>query len=34
VGPFNPLRTCLTLRNPGQPYHPLFNSLVFKAGCP
>lgn len=34
VGPDNPLRTCLTLRNPNQPYHPIFNGLVFKAHCP
>lgn len=34
VGPFNPVRTCLTLRNPGQAWHPFFNTLVFKAGCP
>lgn len=34
VGPDNPLRTCLALRNPNQPYHPIFNGLVFKASCP
>lgn len=30
---FNPYRTCLTLRNLGVPYHPVYNRLVFKAGC-
>ncbi len=34
VGPMNPLRTCLTLVDSGKPWHPLFNGLVFKAGCP
>ncbi|MBK8540730.1 MAG: S8 family serine peptidase [Ardenticatenia bacterium] len=34
VSPFNPLRECLSIRNPANSYHPLFNSLVFKAGCP
>jgi subtilisin family serine protease len=34
VGPFNPLRTCLSIQNISQRYNPLFNSLVFKAGCP
>lgn len=33
-GPFNPPRTCLTLLDPGKAWHPLFNPLVFKAGCP
>lgn len=31
---FNPLRTSLTLRNRGRPWHPAYNSLVLKAGCP
>jgi hypothetical protein len=31
---YNPRRTCLTLRNLNAPYHPFFNSFVFKAGCP
>jgi hypothetical protein len=31
---FNPYRTCLTVRNIGVPYHPAYNPLVFKAGCP
>ncbi|MCB9175776.1 MAG: hypothetical protein H6648_01350 [Caldilineae bacterium] len=34
VGPLNPLRTWLSLRNPGLPYHPLFNGVVWKCGCP
>ena len=34
VSPFNPLRECLSIRNPANSYHPHFNSLVFKAGCP
>ncbi len=33
-GPNNPPRNCLSLVDPGKPYHPLFNSLIFKAGCP
>lgn len=31
---YNPYRTCLTLANPSIPYAPVFNDLVFKAGCP
>jgi hypothetical protein len=34
VSPYNPPRTCLALVNPSLPYHPLYNGLVFKAGCP
>ncbi len=34
VGPFNPLRTCLSIQNISQRYNPLFNGLVFRAGCP
>lgn len=34
ISPFNPLRTCLSIQNISQRYNPLFNSLVFKAGCP
>jgi hypothetical protein len=30
----NPLRTYLSLHNINKPYHPLFNSLVFRCGCP
>lgn len=33
-GPYNGLRTKLSLRNPGVPYHPVYNGLVFKCGCP
>jgi len=32
AGPGNPLRACLDVSNPGVPYHPLFNGVVFKAG--
>lgn len=34
LGPFNPRQTSLTLLNPGVPYHPTLNSVVFKCGCP
>jgi hypothetical protein len=30
----NPLRKSLGLRNPNLPYHPLYNGLVLKCGCP
>lgn len=30
----NPRRNVLGLRNPNMPYHPLFNSLTWKCGCP
>lgn len=33
VGPMNPLRRWLDLRNANQPWHPLFNGVVFKCGC-
>jgi hypothetical protein len=33
-GPYNGLRTHLSLRNAGIPYHPVYNGLVFKCGCP
>ena len=33
-GPGNPPRTRLSLRNLGTPYHPLYNPVVFKVGCP
>ncbi|MFN8424183.1 MAG: hypothetical protein U0470_12665 [Anaerolineae bacterium] len=33
-GPLNPRRAWLTLRNPAAPYHPQFNGLEFKCGCP
>jgi hypothetical protein len=32
--PFNPRRRSLCLVNIGLPYHPLYNALVYKAGCP
>ncbi len=34
VSPFNPLRRWLSLGHRGVPYHPVNNTLVFKAGCP
>jgi hypothetical protein len=34
VGPSNPLRTCLTLRNPNVPFSPTANGPVWRAGCP
>jgi hypothetical protein len=33
-GPRNPTRTTLGLQTVGKPYHPVFNGLVFKCGCP
>ena len=33
-GLFNPRRTCLSLERTAVPYHPLFNSLEWHAGCP
>jgi uncharacterized protein YegL len=33
-GPGNPLRRSLGLKTPSQPYHPLFNGLELKCGCP
>ncbi len=33
-GPSNPRRECLTLRNPGQDYHPLWNGPLWRVGCP
>lgn len=33
-GPNNPPRTRLSLLNPGVPYHPLSNPVVYKVGCP
>lgn len=32
--PYNQPRTWLSLQSISTPYHPLFNSLVFKGGCP
>jgi hypothetical protein len=34
ISPFNPPRTCLGIHNAGVVYHPLFNPLAWKAGCP
>jgi len=33
VGANNPLRRYLGLRNPASPFHPIFNSVVWKCGC-
>lgn len=33
VLPQNPPRTCLDLQNRGLQYHPLFNSVIWRAGC-
>ena len=33
-GPFNPLRTWLTIHTYAKPYDGVFNPLVYKAGCP
>lgn len=33
-GPLNWPRRWLSLRNLNVPYHPLFNALIFKCGCP
>lgn len=34
VGANNPLRRYLGLRNPASPYHPIFNGIQWKCGCP
>ncbi len=34
VGPYNPPRLWLSLHAYSKPYHPLFNSLEYKVGCP
>jgi len=34
ASPWNVRRTSLSLRNPAIPFHPLYNGLVYKAGCP
>ncbi len=34
ASPNNPKRGRLGLQNPAGPYHPLFNSVVYKCGCP
>lgn len=33
-GPFNPLRSCLSIQRPAVPPHPVFNPLFWRAGCP
>jgi hypothetical protein len=33
-GPYNPLRVFLSLAAPGKPYHPIYNGVIWKAGCP
>jgi hypothetical protein len=33
-GPNNPLKRWLSLSNLNKAYHPIFNALVFKVGCP
>lgn len=33
-GPSNPPKTYLGLQNPAVPYHPLFNAVAYKVGCP
>ena len=33
ASPFNTLRQHLDIRNPGAPFHPIYNSLVFRCGC-
>lgn len=33
-GPWNQRRSRLSLQNISAPYHPLYNGLIFKAGCP
>ena len=32
-GPSNPLRVYLSIMAPGKPFHPLFNTVIWKAGC-
>lgn len=34
VGPYNPPRLWLSLHAYSKPYHPFFNSLEYKVGCP
>jgi hypothetical protein len=33
-GPFNGLRQSLAIRTIARPYHPLFNALIYRCGCP
>lgn len=34
ASPSNPPRTWLTMLDPSKPFHPLFNGLLYRAGCP
>jgi len=34
VGPYNPLRTWLSMLDISKPFHPVHNSVVYKAYCP
>ncbi len=34
ASPFNPPRHWLTIQSVSLPYHPLYNGLIYKAGCP
>jgi hypothetical protein len=34
ASPANALRFNLSTRNPAVPYHPIFNQLVYRCGCP
>jgi hypothetical protein len=31
---WNTCRTLLSIKDSGKPWHPTFNGLVYKAGCP
>jgi hypothetical protein len=33
TGPYNPPRVYLSIMAPGKPFHPLFNTVIWKAGC-
>jgi hypothetical protein len=33
-GPYNGRREWLTIQNPALPFHPLYNRLVYRCGCP
>lgn len=33
-GPTNPLRVWLSIRDAGKAFHPIFNPLIYKVGCP
>jgi hypothetical protein len=34
ASPYNVVRSTLGLRNPKALFHPLYNSVVWKCGCP